>query len=78
MTMTMLEEEEEKAGRSRDHTAKKGVHMYHPSVISYLWSFGTVVHNSLRVAHMFRWDESYVVARPRTPKTWYSILIARS
>jgi hypothetical protein len=36
MTMTMLEEEEEKAGRSRDHTAKKGVHMYHPSVISCL------------------------------------------
>jgi hypothetical protein len=36
MTMIMLEEEEEKAGRSRDHAAKKGVQMYHPSVISCL------------------------------------------
>jgi hypothetical protein len=27
------EEEEEEVGRSRDHRAKKGVHMYHPSVI---------------------------------------------
>ena len=27
------EEEEEEAGCSRDQTAKKGAHMYHPSVI---------------------------------------------
>jgi hypothetical protein len=27
------EEEEKEAGSSRDHRAKKGVHMYHPSKI---------------------------------------------
>jgi hypothetical protein len=27
------DEEEEEAGCSRDHTAKKGAHMYHPSII---------------------------------------------
>jgi len=31
--MAMLEEEKEKTGCSRDHTAKKKGHMYHPSVI---------------------------------------------
>jgi hypothetical protein len=68
--MEVLEEdEEEEAGRSQDHTAKKGAHTYHPSVISCPWSFGGVVHNQPRVAHIFQWDESCVVARPQTPKT---------
>jgi hypothetical protein len=31
--MAELEEEEEEAGRSRDQTTKKGLHMYHPYVI---------------------------------------------
>jgi hypothetical protein len=34
-TKAVLKEEEEKVGRSQDHGAKKGVHMYHPSVIQY-------------------------------------------
>jgi len=33
-TMTELEDEEEEAGCSRDHTAKMGLHMYHHSVMS--------------------------------------------
>jgi hypothetical protein len=33
--MVALEEEEEEAGHSRDHTIKKGAHTYHPSVISF-------------------------------------------
>jgi hypothetical protein len=41
--MTALEEEE--AGPSRNHIAKKGAHNYHSSVISYTWSFGRVLHN---------------------------------
>ena len=41
--MTALEEEE--AGPSRNHIAKKGTHNYHSSVISYTWSFGRVLHN---------------------------------
>jgi hypothetical protein len=32
-TKVALEEEEKEAGSSRDHKTKKGVHMYHPSVI---------------------------------------------
>ena len=54
--MAALEEEEE-VGRSRDHTTKKRAHMYHPSVISFPWSFGGVVHNLPRVARIFcmRW-----------------------
>jgi hypothetical protein len=31
--MVELEEVEEEAGCSRDHTTKKGAHMYHPSVM---------------------------------------------
>jgi len=56
-----LEEEEEEAGHSRDHTSKKVVHTYHPSVISCPWPFGRVVHIPLTVAR--------IVARPQTPKT---------
>jgi hypothetical protein len=32
-TKVTLKEEEEEAGRSRDHRANKRVYMYHPSVI---------------------------------------------
>jgi len=39
--MAELEEKEE-AGFSRDHTAKKGAHMYHPYVISCPWPFDGV------------------------------------
>jgi len=41
--MVLKEEEEEEVGRSRDHKANKGVHLYHPSVISYSWQFGRVL-----------------------------------
>jgi hypothetical protein len=61
--MTMLEEEE-KASRSWNHMAKKEAHTYHLSVISCLGPFGGVVHNPPRVAHIFMWDELYVVVRP--------------
>jgi hypothetical protein len=47
------EEEEEEAGCSRDHTAKKKPHMYHHSVMLCSWPFGEVVHNSPRVACIF-------------------------
>jgi hypothetical protein len=51
--MAALEEEEE-AGRSRDLTAKKRTHKYHPYVISCSLPFGGVVHNPSRVAYFFR------------------------
>jgi hypothetical protein len=63
--MAALEKEE--VGRSLGHMAKKGSHKYHPSVISCPLPFGEVVHNPPRVTHIFRWDGSYVVARPQTP-----------
>jgi len=31
--MAELEEEEEEANYSQDHTVKKGAHMYHPSMM---------------------------------------------
>jgi len=43
--MLALEEEEEEVGHSQDHTAKKGVHTYHTSVISCPWPFDGGVHN---------------------------------
>jgi hypothetical protein len=49
----MAELEEEEAGC---YTAKKGANMYHHSVNSCLWPFGEVIHNSLRVARISRWD----------------------
>ena len=49
--MLTLEDEEE-VGHSQDYMVKKGVHMYHPSVISCPLPFGEV-HNSLRVTHIF-------------------------
>jgi hypothetical protein len=76
--MTALEEEEEEASRSRDYMAKKGAHTHYSSMISCPWLFDRIVHNPLRVAHIFWWDEPYVVARPQTPKTRCSILIASS
>jgi hypothetical protein len=51
--MAALEKEEEEAGRSRDHTTKKGAHTYHPFAIWCPWSFDGVVHNPPRVAHIF-------------------------
>jgi len=59
--MAVLEEEEEPS-LSREHTAKKGAHSYHPFVISCPWPFGGVVHNLPRVAHIFRWDGLYEAA----------------
>jgi hypothetical protein len=48
--------------------------MYHHSVMPCLWPFGKAVHNSPRVMYtlpiggrIFRWVESCVAARPRTP-----------
>jgi len=58
------EEEEEETSCSRDHTAKKGAHVYHPSMMWCSWSFGGVVHNSPRVARIFRWDECVVRNSP--------------
>jgi len=55
--MAELVEEEEEAGCSKDHTAKKGAHMYHHRVMSCLWPFGEIVHNSPIVARICRWDE---------------------
>ena len=51
--MATLEEEEEEASRSWNHMAKKGVHTYHLSMISCPGPFYGVVHNLLRVAHIF-------------------------
>jgi hypothetical protein len=69
--MMELQKEEEEVGRSRDHTTKKGTHMYHPSVISCQWQAGRVVQNPPRVADI-------VVSRSRSPKTKSSILIGSS
>ena len=79
--MAKLEEEEEEeveVGRSWDQTAKKEAHMYHPFLMYFSWPFGRVVHNSSRVTRIFWWDESYVVARPRTPLIGCLILIESS
>jgi hypothetical protein len=76
-TMTELEEEEEEADCSRNHTAKKGAHTCHPSVILCPWWSSGVVHNPLRVAYIAGWDQLRV-ARPRSPQTGCSILIGSS
>jgi len=74
-TMAELEEEEEEVGCSRDHTAKKGAHTCHPSVILCPWRSSGVVHNLPRVAYIAGWDQLRVVSRPRSPQTGCSILI---
>jgi hypothetical protein len=53
---------EEEAGC---YTAKKEAHIYHHSVMPCSWPFGEAVHNSPRVARIFRWAESCVAARPQ-------------
>jgi hypothetical protein len=65
--MAELEDKEEEASCSRNHTAKKGALMYHHFVMSSSLPFGEVVHNLPRVARISRWDESCVDARPLTP-----------
>jgi len=52
--MAELEDKEEEASCSRNHTAKKGALMYHHFVMSSSLPFGEVVHNLPRVARISR------------------------
>jgi hypothetical protein len=59
-------EDEEKAGRFQDNTTKKGVHTYHPFVISCPWSFNGIVHNLCRESLILFGEMSHLLLQGHT------------